>query len=109
MTMGLAGRLRTRLAVERFSLFGAEGAGGFEGGWTPAGALWAEMAEASEHATTEGAQALRRARWKVTARTGEVDRSCRLRWGARAFAVLSVTHDPALPDRMRLLVEEVTA
>jgi head-tail adaptor len=109
MVNGLAGRLRTRLGVERFTMFGADGAGGFEGGWTPAGSLWAEMVGAGDDARVEGDQRVRRARWTVTARDGDIDPTCRLRWGTRAFAVLGVRHDPGTPDRMKLLVEEVAA
>ncbi len=109
MVSGLAGRLRTRLGVERFTASGADGAGGFAGGWTPAGSLWAEMVDAGEDVVSDGEARVRRARWTVTARAGEIDATCRLRWGARAFAVLGVRHDPGTPDRMRLLVEEVAA
>ena len=107
MASGLTGRLRTRLGVERFTTVGADGAGGFDGGWTAAGQVWAEMAESGEDARSEAAAKVRRGRWKVTAREGAIDTACRLRWGARAFAVLSVMRDPTTPDRMRLLVEEV--
>lgn len=106
MVSGLAGRLRTRLGVERFS-GAADGAGGFDGGWQPNGSLWAELSEAGEDARIEGEARVRRARWKVLAREGAIDLTCRLRWGTRAFAVLSLTRDPATPDRLRLLVEEV--
>ena len=109
MVSGLAGRLRTRLGVERFTSVNADGAGGFEDGWVPSGYIWAEMVDAGEDAVSEAGATVRRGRWKVLARDGAVDLTCRLRWGARAFAVLSVARDPALPDRMRLLVEEVAA
>ena len=108
MADGFAGRLRTRLGVERFFGVG-DGIGGYEGGWTSAGQVWAELSEAGEEARIEGERRVRRARWKVLARAGEIDLTCRLRWGVRAFAVLSIVRDPATPDRMRLLVEEVAA
>ncbi len=110
MVSGFAGRLRTRLGVERFvALSAGDGAGGFDGGWHPSGSIWVEMTEAGDDARVEGDQRVRHSRWKVLAREGAIDLTCRLRWGACAFAVLSVTRDPATPDRLRLLVEEVVA
>ena len=107
MASGLAGRLRTRLRIERFDPQATDGAGGFTGNWTQAGAIWAEMAEAGEMAATEGGQRARRTRFKVTSRAADFDLAYRLRLGERAFTVLSVTRDPMTPDRMRLLVEEI--
>ena len=63
MRQGLAGRLRTQLGLERFTMAGADGAGGFAGGWQSAGSVWAEMVDAGETAMIEGDGRVRRPRW----------------------------------------------
>lgn len=106
MDKGLAGRLRARLTVERW-LGLADGAGGFDGeGWQVSGQIWAELADATTPIVSEAERRVPRTRVKATTRPCAVDAACRLRWGARVFSVLSVTRDPAAPDRMKLLLEE---
>lgn len=106
MDTGFAGRLRFRLGVERF-VGGEDGAGGFVGAWTPGLPVWADMNPAGDHLLVEADGRASRPRFHVELRAGDLDRMCRLRFGARAFAVLSVTKDPHTPDRMGVLVEEV--
>lgn len=108
MGQEFAGRLRARLDVERWTGV-PDGAGGFEARWTPSGAVWAEIATAGQRAATEGGQHFTHPRFRAVMREGDLDRSCRLRWGNRVLSVLNVSRDPKHPDRMQLLLEERNA
>ena len=106
MDDGFAGRLRFRLGVERFQ-GGDDGAGGYVGEWQAAAPVWGDLTPEGEHLLVEGDARASRPRFRVETRAVGLDLTCRLRLGARAFAVLSVTNDPRTPDRQALLVEEV--
>ncbi len=103
----LAGRMRARLVLERWTGL-PDGAGGFAGeGWQVVRALWGELADLPEDRETAGEATRLRRRMRATVRPTDIDTRCRLRWGSRVFAVLSARCDPAAPDRMRLLIEEI--
>lgn len=103
MNQEFAGRLRTRLGLERWVEAGGAA------GWRDEGELWADVTLAPER-TLEGAEAERfRNRLKVRLRTADVDPTCRVRVDGRLYAVLAARRDPRTPDRMELLVEEQAA
>lgn len=98
-----AGRLRTRLTLERW----AETAG--VGGWAAGGELWGDVALASERPLDDAEAERFRGRLKVRTRPADVDTTCRLRLDGRSYAVLAARRDPRTPDRMELLLEERAA
>lgn len=100
MAEEFAGRLRTRLGLERWADAGSGP------GWQAAGELWAEVAPASDRIREDGGAEQYRGRLRVRLRPADVDESCRLLWEGRAYAVLATRRDPATPDRMELLIEE---
>lgn len=103
MNREFAGRLRTRLALERWVE-----AGGTPG-WRPDGELWGDVTLAPER-PLEGAEAERfRTRLKVRLRPADVDATCRVTLDGRIYAVLAARRDPSVSDRMELLVEEQAA
>ncbi|MDT7934213.1 MAG: head-tail adaptor protein [Sphingomonadaceae bacterium] len=96
----LTGRLRTRLGVERWRDLD-------EGGlWTADGELWAEMAAMPERTAPDGGAERRRPRFRLIARPGAIDETCRLIWAGRTLSVLTVRADPVTPDRIEILAEE---
>lgn len=101
-----AGAMRFRLGVERFQ-GGADGTGGYVGQWQAGAPVWGDLKPVGDHPLVEGEDRSSRPRFRVATRAVGLDLTCRLRLGARAFAVLSVVNDPRTPDRQSLLVEEI--
>lgn len=99
MEREFAGRLRTRLMVERWA----------ESGWVDGGELWGDVALASERPLDDAEAERFRGRLKVRTRPADVDATCRVKLDGRAYAVLAARRDPQTPDRMELLVEERAA
>lgn len=106
MDTGFAGKLRFHLGVERFQ-GGEDGANDFVGAWTAGLPVWADMNPVGDHLLVEADGRASRPRFRMELRAGDLNLTCRLRLGTRAFAVLSVTCDPHTPDRMGALVEEI--
>lgn len=103
----LAGRMRARLTLERWAGV-PDGAGGFEGeGWRLVRAIWADLSDLGEEQERAGEATRARRRLRAIVRPADIDSRCRLRWDGRIFAVLSARTDPATPDRMRLVIEEI--
>lgn len=93
-----AGRLRRRLAVERWADDEAGGA------WTDAGMIWGEVSALASRVAGDGGAERLRGRMRVRARDAGVDASCRLWIDGRSYAVLSARSEA--PGRQELLIEE---
>lgn len=103
----MAGRMRARLTLERWAGV-PDGAGGFEGeGWRLVRAIWADLSDMGEDRDRAGEATRVRRRLRAIVRPADIDNRCRLRWDGRTFAVLSARTDPATPDRMKLVIEEL--
>lgn len=108
MADGLAGRMRARVAIERW-VGAADGLGGvIAPAWRAERRVWAELTAQSARIVDEADATALKARFRATMRPCPLDRGQRLRWGARAFGVLGVERDPATPDRITATLEEVT-
>lgn len=105
MAAEFAGRLKTRLVLEKWSGEGNQ-AGGFTVSWEPVAVIWAEMARAAQSSSSEADARVAKLRYRATIRARSLDLSNRVLWGDKVLSILSVNEDPAAPHRMELLLEE---
>lgn len=102
----LAGRLRSRVAIERRDP-ARDALGGASGLWLAIGSAWAELAPDGSGDAVAGDARGMAPRWQVTLRTGaEVAIGDRLVWRGRRLRVRKRTEDPAFPDRITINAEE---
>lgn len=103
MTGEIAGRLKQRIRLERCS-------GDGHGQWVPAGDCWAELrpAESLTMSALDGDTRLTARRWLVLVRSGiRVALDMRILWRGLDLRVTGVEADPAAPDRLMVVAEEM--
>jgi head-tail adaptor len=102
----LAGRLRSRVAIERRDA-ARDALGGASGEWTPIGHAWADLAPHGTGDAVVGDARGMAARWQVTLRAGQdVGVGDRLVWRGRRLRVRRRIESPAFPDRITIEAEE---
>lgn len=106
MSGELAGRLRSRVAIQRRAA-DRDTIGGATGDWVTIGQAWAGLAPDGT-GDVAAADARRAApRWQVTLRAGaDVTIGDRLIWRGRKLRVRRLSEDPAQPDRIMLDTQE---
>jgi head-tail adaptor len=103
---GLAGRLRSRVAIERRDPV-RDALGGASGLWLPIGNAWAELVPDGSGDVVAGDARGMAPRWRVTLRTGaDIATGDRLVWRGRRLRVRKRSEDPASPDRITINAEE---
>lgn len=100
-----AGRLKTRLSLERWT-GESDQAGSFQVRWTPVATIWAEMVRATQSSSTEADSRVAKLKYRATIRAREIDLSNRIVWRSKVLSILSVNEDPSAPHKMELLLEE---
>lgn len=106
MSGELAGRLRSRVAIERRGTE-RDGIGGAAGGWITIGQAWAGLLPDGTGNVTAADARSAAPRWQVTLRAGaDVTIGDRLLWRGRRLRVRRLSEDPAAPDRIVLDTQE---
>jgi head-tail adaptor len=101
-----SGALTQRVIVQRRATM-RDGLGGANGAWTTIATLWAGIAPVTPASWGEGDRPAAAPRWSATIRAGaDVAIGDRLQWRGLLFAVRAVETDPALRDRLTLVLEE---
>ncbi len=107
--MEFSGLLRERVVIER-STGVSDGAGGLSSLWESVAVRWArvEPVERTQLSAVLADSRQTARTWRVTLRAGlEVTLDMRLRWRGAAMRLVGLETDPAQPDRMTLLAEEL--
>ncbi|MFQ3664932.1 MAG: head-tail adaptor protein [Sphingomonadaceae bacterium] len=107
----IAGRLKQRVFLERRQII-PDGQGGSAEHWRPVGVYWAEMrpVDRLSLSTGGGDTQLTRRRWRVLMRQGvELALGMRLLWKGLDLRITGVDYDPATPDRVTVVAEELGA
>jgi len=100
-----AGGLTQRVFVQRRSA-DRDDLGGADGSWATLSQVWAALAPIAPAAWGQGDRPGASPRWRASLRTTDVVPGDRLQWRGLLFAVRSAEADPALPDRLTLVLEE---
>lgn len=107
MSGELAGVLRERVTLLRRDA-ARDALGGASGEWAAIGEAWAAIVPDGAGGAVSGDAPDAPQRWRVTLRAPTpATIGDRLGWGARGLRVRGRSDDPAMPDRVTLLVEEV--
>jgi len=102
-----AGALRERVTLE-YQAAGTDALGVANGAWRLRGTVWAAIVPAGEGAVAVGDALSAEPRYRVTLRRrDDFSVGDRLIWRGRTLSVLSLSTDPAQPDRMTCLVEQM--
>jgi len=103
----LAGALKERVTLE-YQAAGTDARGVANGAWLSRGTVWAAVVPAGEGAPYAADALSVEPRYRVTLRRrDDLGVGDRLIWRGRTLGVLSITADPAQPDRMTCLVEQL--
>jgi len=103
-----AGGLKERVTIE-YQAPGTDALGIANGAWQTRGCVWASLVPSTTDGAAYAGDAMSAAqRYHVTVRRrADVRVGDRLIWRGRALIVLNLAHDPAQPDRMTFLVEQM--
>lgn len=101
-----AGRLAERVTLAR-RVPDRDQYGGWTGGWLTLGSAWALVEPEGDGVAEAGDAAVGARRWRVTLRPAALIVGDRIGWGAETLEVRRAWSDPALPDRMIAIAEEV--
>lgn len=107
--MELSGKLSERVLIERQEA-GRDLSGGFSGVWHTEATRWAKVEPIVRGSLSrlEADTRLTARTWRVMMRPGfAVTLDMRLRWRGRILRLLGVETDPAVPDRIIILAEEL--
>ncbi len=105
----LAGRLRQRLRFEKLRP-APDGSGGRGDSWVPVAEVWGELRPLGHGALSVAAAETRLTsrRWQIVVREGlALDLGMQVRWRGIRLRLTGIAQDPATPDRMTLLAEEL--
>jgi head-tail adaptor len=106
MSGEFSGALTQRVLVQRRAAT-RDDLGGASGAWAMIATLWAAIEPATSVSWGEGDLPAAAPRWRATIRAGtDVAIGDRLQWRGLLFAVRMVAADPAMPDRLTLMLEE---
>jgi head-tail adaptor len=101
-----SGALTQRVLVQRRAAT-RDDLGGASGAWTTIATLWAAIEPITPASWGAGDLPSAAPRWRATIRAGtDVAIGDRLQWRDLLFAVRAVAADPAMPDRLTLMLEE---
>lgn len=106
-----AGTLSERVVIERRA-GGSDGTGGLRDQWEPVARRWARVAPAGRAETSRltADTRLTARNWEILLRpVADVTLDMRVRWRSLTLRLVGVITDPAAPDRMTLLAEELGA
>jgi head-tail adaptor len=107
MSAEFAGALTQRVSILRRSA-DRDDLGGADGGWSVVEGAWAALEPVTAAAWGAGDLPAAKPRWRAMLRAGaDVAPGDRLQWRLLLLAVRSVASDPAWPDRLALILEEV--
>ena len=109
MTREFSGALSERVVIERRAA-GNDGAGGLSDEWEPVVRRWARVAPAGRAETSRltADTRLTARNWEIVLRpVAGVTLDMRVRWRSLTLRLVGVIADPASPDRMTLLAEEL--
>ena len=100
-----AGSLRERLVIQRADDV-PDGGGGTQRLWRDVQSIWASVQPLPRDERRYGAHVASRMRYCITLRAdGPLPADARLIWRGMILEIISVTDDPALPDRRTLIAE----
>lgn len=105
----LAGRLRQRLRFERRTEI-PDGAGGIGNHWSLAAEVWGELRPEGRGPTSvlDADTRVSIGRWRILVRNDlPLTLDMRVIWQGLAMRLTGIERDPAVPDRMLLLAEEI--
>lgn len=103
----LAGRLRERVTFSRPDET-RDALGGRDGSWIDEGAAWAALTLAGRTGETAADARDAMPRLRVTLRApADVVPGWRMDWGGHLWMVLAADADPAVPERVILIVEQM--
>jgi head-tail adaptor len=106
MSGEFSGALTQRVLVQRRAAT-RDDLGGASGAWTTIATLWAAIEPITPASWGEGDLPAAAPRWRATIRAAaDVAIGDRLQWRGLLFAVRTVEADPAMPDRLTLMLEE---
>jgi head-tail adaptor len=105
----LAGRLRQRLRFERRSEI-PDGAGGVGNHWVVAAEVWGELRPEGRGPSSllDADSRVSLGRWRILVRNDvPLTLDMRVLWQGLRMRLTGIKTDPALPDRVQLLAEEI--
>lgn len=103
---GFAGRLRERVTVLRAATT-RDAIGAATGDWEEIGTMWAAVSPAGSGPVEAGGARAAMPVWRVELRAGDLAVGDRIGWRGRVLTVRGLTRDPATPDRMMAIGEEL--
>ena len=107
MSGEFAGALTQRVSILRRAA-DRDDLGGADGGWSVVAGHWAALEPVTAAAWGAGDLPSAKPRWRAVLRAGvDVAPGDRLQWRLLLLGVRSVGTDPASPDRIALVLEEV--
>ncbi|PXA83646.1 phage head-tail adapter protein [Nostoc sp. 3335mG] len=107
MSAEFAGALTQRVSILRRAA-DRDDLGGADGGWSVIVSGWAVLEPVTAAAWGAGDLPSGKPRWRAVLRAGaDVAAGDRLQWRLLLLAVRSIATDPAWPDRIALVLEEV--
>jgi head-tail adaptor len=101
-----SGALTQRVIVQRRAAT-RDDLGGASGAWTTIATVWAGISPVTPASWGAGDLPAAAPRWTATIRAGaDVAIGDRLQWRGLLFAVRAIAADPAMPDRLTIVLEE---